>query len=83
MGGESQLSHLLTWPKRFLTLWAGLSGVCPHVSGSNCKVSSTETANFSELLKLLQSEWGFMRDLAVGVGFVRGSVHKTICFMIV
>lgn len=44
-------------------------GVSPPLSGLNCKVS-TETAHFSELLKLLLSEQGFMRDLAIGVGFV-------------
>lgn len=72
MGGESQLSHLLTWAKMFLTPWAGLSEALasgPRLSGLHCKFS-TGTANFSELLKLLLSEWGFMRDLAIGVDFV-------------
>lgn len=42
-----------------------------------------ETANFSEPYEPSPGEWGFMRDLAAGLGFLQGSVHKTVCFVIV
>ena len=41
------------------------------------------TADFLELHELPLGEWQFMRDLVILLGFLQGSAHKTVCFMIV